>query len=64
MSRGKGRVRLHLQAENKALMQCVDAQRRQLAASVDIKVMRVMMLLNTAVWIAMLLLEKSFLSLF
>lgn len=54
-------LRLPIQAENEALLRCADVQRRQLAASVDIKVMRAMMLFNTAIWIFLLLLEKYFL---
>ena len=50
------------QAENQALMHLVDVQRRQLATYVHVRVMHVMLLLNTAIWCSVLLLEKYLLS--
>lgn len=49
---------MHAQAENQALMHLVDVQRRRLAMHVDIRVMRMLLLLNTAIWGVMPMLEK------
>jgi hypothetical protein len=46
------------QAENQALMHLVDVQQRRLAMHVDVRVMRMLLLLNTAIWLVMLMLEK------
>ena len=56
------RVCLHIQAENQALMHLVDVQQRRLATYVHIRVMHMMLLLNTAIWCSVLLLEKHVLS--
>lgn len=50
------------QAENQALLHLVDVQQRRLATYVHVRVVHVMLLLNTAIWCSVLLLEKYFLS--
>ena len=48
------------QAENKALMHLVHVQQQRLATHVDIRVMRMLLLLNTLIWVALLMLERYF----